>query len=269
MVIGVPLAGSFVLSFHRWNLIQPPRFVGLQNYLRVMTDTTFHQAIRVTATVTTVSFILQAVLAYRASQLLNHPLVRWRSFWHAILILPYMLAPVVIAMMWRAYLNMDFGIVNVLIEAIGLRPRAWANERQTALIALIFVEVWHKTSFLILVFSAGMSSLRQDVFEAAEIDGAGYWKRTFDLQIPMLAPVLRVGALFQIVELIRMFDKAYLLTEGGPGRLTTTLSLSIFQRSFQAWQIGRASAMTYLMMGLMAVVSALLLRGVRKEGQDA
>jgi ABC-type sugar transport system permease subunit len=268
LITGIPLVHSFVLSLHRWNLITPSRLVGLSNYSAVLQDGTFHQAIRVTLLVAALSLLFQSVLAYLTSQLLNHPAVRHRAVWHAVLILPYMLTPIVIAMMWRAYLNLDFGIANVVLEFLGVQPRPWASAPDTALLSLVFVEVWHKTSFLILIFSAGMASLPRDVFEAADIDGANYWTRTFLIQLPMLKAVLRVGVLFQAIELIRLFDKPYLLTEGGPGRITTTLSLAIFQRSFHAWQIGRASAMSYVMMAIMGVVCGVLLLGLRKESES-
>ncbi len=265
LVFVFPLANSLWLSFNRWNLISPPRFIGFRNYLSIFTDPVFWISMRNTAVFSAVSFCIELTLAFFIAQLLNSDHVRAKAVWHAVFILPMMLTPVVLSSMWRAYLNREFGIVNYLFSLFGLPVHAWAMEPQVALWTLIFVEVWHKTSFFILVLSAGIVSLPKDVFEAAEIDGAGYFQKTRRITIPMLVPIFRVAGLFQMIELIRIFDKVYILTEGGPGRSTSTLSFLIFERSFHGWQMGQGAAMSYVLIFTTMAVAFFLIRGVRKE----
>jgi multiple sugar transport system permease protein len=260
-----PLGNSFWLSFHRWNLITPPRLIGFRNYLLILSDPVFWISIRNTAVFSGVSFCIEITLAFFIAQLLNHKNVKGRAVWHAIFILPMMLTPVVLSSMWRAYLNREFGIANFLLTSLNLPAHAWTMESETAIWTLIFVEVWHKTSFFILVISAGIVSLPKDVFEAVEIDGASYWQRTKMVTIPMLVPIFRVAGLFQMIELIRIFDKVYILTEGGPGRSTSTLSFIIFERSFHGWQMGEGAATSYLLILITMTVAVFLIRGVRAE----
>jgi multiple sugar transport system permease protein len=260
-----PLVNSFWLSFHRWNLITPPRFVGIKNYLMIFSDPVFWTSLKNTLIFSVVSFCIEITLAFFIAQLLNHKEVKGKAIWHAIFILPMMLTPVVLSSMWRAYLNREFGIANFLLTSIHLQAHAWTMESKTAIWTLIFVEIWHKTSFFILVISAGIVSLPKDVFEAVEIDGANYWQKTRMITIPMLMPVFRVAGLFQMIELIRIFDKVYILTEGGPGRSTSTLSFVIFERSFHGWQMGWGAAMSYLLIFITMIAAVFLIRGVKTE----
>lgn len=265
LVFIFPLGNSFWLSFNRWNLITPPRFVGFKNYLSIFTDPVFWISMRNTAIFSVVSFCFEVTIAFFIAQLLNNKNVKGRAVWHAIFILPMMLTPVVLSSMWRAYLNREFGIVNYLLTLINLPAHAWAMEQKVAIWTLIFVEVWHKTSFFILVLSAGIVSLPKDVFEAVEIDGANYWQKTRMVTIPMLVPIFRVAGLFQMIELIRIFDKVYILTEGGPGRSTSTLSFLIFERSFHGWQMGQGAAMSYILIFITTIVAIFLISGVKRE----
>lgn len=260
-----PLSYSFWLSFHRWNLISPPRFVGLRNYSVLLKDPVFYISLRNTAVFSTISFILELTIAFFIAQLMNHKNVKAKAVWHAIFILPMMLTPVVLASMWRAYLNREFGIANYLLSIFKLPVHAWTMESKTAMWALIFVEVWHKTSFFILILSAGIVSLPQEVFEAAEIDGANYWQKIVRITIPLLKPVIHVAGLFQVIELIRIFDKVYIMTEGGPGLSTSTLAFIIFEKSFHGWQMGIGSAMSYILIAITMICAVFLIRGVKSE----
>jgi len=257
LVTVYPLAYSFWLSFQTWNIINPPRFVGLNNYLNLLGDDRYWHSARISIQFAISTFALELFIGFGLALLINRD-IQGRTIIRSIILMPLMLTPVVVGTNWRQMFNYDFGIINWLLVQVGIGRIDFVNNAGSALPALIILEIWRVVPFEMLVFSAGLASLPEEPFEAAEIDGASSWQRLIHLTIPMLRPLFVVVALFRSYELLRIFDVVYTLTGGGPGRATETLSFSIFDRMFQGWQMGYASAQAYVMF-LMSLVVVLLI----------
>src|SRR5438105_2151946 len=263
-----PLAYSLWMSLQAYNIVTPPRFIGLRNYERIFTDDTFWHSAVVTVQFAIPTFITEVVLGFGMALLLERH-TRGRGVMRSVILLPLLLTPVVEALNWRVMLNYDFGIVNWLIGLVGIPKVNWVNDATLAMPALIVLEVWRVVGFEVLVFSAGLAALPHEPFESAQIDGASSWQQLVHLTIPMLMPLFVVVALFRSYELLRVFDIVYGLTGGGPGRATETLSFHIFNQMISGFQVGYASAAAYVLFAMSLVLVVLIIKGLGLGGLEA
>jgi multiple sugar transport system permease protein len=267
-VLGYPMLYSFWMSLQSYDLITPPVFRGLQNYGDVLRSDLFWNAMRVSLTFTVGAFVVEFVLGLGLALLIERPDIRFKSLFRVIFITPLLITPVVIGLNWRVLLNRDYGIVNYLLGLVGIPRIDWAISSSTAMPTLIAVDAWHTTAFVMLVMAAGLVSLPGEVFEAAEIDGANGWQQLRYVTLPLLKPLILVISLWRSLALIQMFDIAYTLTEGGPGRLTQTLSLYDYNLMFSGYQVGKASAASYLIFLLCLAVGLLLIKVMGLRSSD-
>jgi multiple sugar transport system permease protein len=254
-----PLLYSLYMSFFSYNIINPPRFIGLTNYQRILTDDRFWHSVQVTFSFAVPEFILEVTIGFGLALLINRDL-KGKNFIRSVILIPLMLTPVVVGLNWRVMFNYDFGIINWIIGQFGIGKIDWVNDVNYALPALVILEVWRVVPFDMLVFSAGLAALPEDPFEAAEMDGASPWQQLRLLTIPMLRPLFVVIAIFRSYELIRVFDPVYTLTGGGPGRATETISFQIFNRLFDGWQVGFASATSYVLFLISLIIVVIILK---------
>lgn len=259
LVFIYPLSYSFWLSLHSYDLINPMRFVGLRNYERILTDARVLNSIRVTFTLAIPTFVLEFTVGFALALLIHRNIIA-KGLWRTIFLLPIMLTPVVVGLNWRVMLNYDFGVINYLLGRLGFPKQNWVHDPLLALPTIIVADLWHTTGFVMMVLAAGLATLPEEPYEAAEIDGASSWQRLWYITVPLLKPIFLVVALFRSYELIRIFDKVYTLTNGGPGRATETLSLHIFNRMFEGWQVGYSAAIAYVLFFISLVVSLALIR---------
>ena len=264
-ILVYPLAYSFWMSFHAYNIITEPRFVGLRNYERIIADDRFWHSVRVSFSFALPTFLLELVMGFGLALLINRD-IRGKGIIRSILLMPLMLTPVVVGLNWRVMFNYDFGIINWALGLLGVARVNWVNDATLALPALVVLEMWRATPFEMMVFSAGLAALPDEPFEAAEIDGASSWQKLTYLTIPMLKPLFLVVSLFRSYELLRVFDIVYTLTGGGPGRATETLSFHVFNRLFEGWQVGYASALSYMLFLLSLVVVLLIVKALGLHG---
>jgi multiple sugar transport system permease protein len=266
VVLVFPLTYSLWLSFHRATLTGELRWIGLANYREALVDAGFWHSVWVTLIYTALALVIQLTLGLALTLLLHS---RWAfvpHLWRAVFLLPLLLSPVVLSAAWRVYLSPEFGIVTYLLSLVGVEPRAWAMNVHTALWTVIALEVWHRTSYVILLVSAGLAGLSPDYYEAAAIDGASGWRRLRHITLPLLRPILVVICSFQAIELVRVFTNVYLVTGGGPGRLTEVLSVRIFTTAFDGLETGLAAALSYLML-LLSLLLVFPFMRVRDEAQ--
>ena len=246
----VPLVYSTILSFFQWNLIQAnvaPRFVGLNNFIQLLTqDPQFITAALNTAIVVVATVTIQTVLGVAIALLLDQKL-RFTGLATTLLLIPLALAPAVVGLLFSSLLSSSLGPINYWLEAIGLPAPSWLGDAHWALASVILVDTWQWTPFMILLTLAGLRSLPQEPIEAALVDGGSSWQRFRYVKLPMLMPVLTVAALLRGIDSFRTFDLVFLLTFGGPGTASTTLSFYGYKVGLQAFDIGRASAIAFLM----------------------
>lgn len=255
-----PLFYSLRLSFTDLSAASGTgRWVGLKNYHDLMFDPLFWTAAGNSAVMVTVSVALQIVLGTALAMFFN---LHLRGSWivRGILVLPMLITPIVVGVMWRALLNPDWGLVNWLIAGVGLEPPNWLGSIEMAMKTLILVDTWQWTPFVFIVVFARLQALPQDVFEAAQVDSAGRLVIFRHITLPLLMPAILFAAVFRAVDAFRSFDLIYGLSYGGPARSTTTLSFFSFQNGFQFQNYGYAAAVAYTMLLVLIVGTTVLLR---------
>ena len=254
-----PLLYSIYLSLTSYNLIMPPRFVGLRNYIKILSDPQVLSSIQVTLVFTFWALALELIIGF-AIALILHDLKVLRVFFRTVSAIPLMMTPVVIGVVWRVMGNYDYGVLNYLLGIIGVDKLGWVINADLAMAFLIVADVWHTTGFVVLALSAGLAQLPQEMYEAAKVDGANFFHQLRFLTIPLLTPVFIVVIIFRLYNLIRMFDKAMSLTNGGPGHATTTMSFYIYGRMFDGWQVGYSSAVAILLMAITMIFCIYFIR---------
>jgi multiple sugar transport system permease protein len=262
VILIYPLGYSLWLSFHEWTLRgfrQGIPFVGLQNYRDLFSNPDFLNSLRITATFAILAVGIEFVLGMGLALLLNHDL-RGKNIIRALILLPMMCTNVVIGLTWRLLLNYEFGLVNYYLGVIGAGPFEWLSKPAVAFSAVILVDVWNTTSFVALLLLAGLQALPDEPFEAARIDGASAWQSFTNITLPLLRQTILVVLLWRMIDTFRIFDVIYLLTAGGPARATETVSIYVYRYGFQSFNLGYASAASYIMILIMLIIAAILAR---------
>ncbi len=262
VILIYPLGHSLWLSFHEWTLRgfrQGIPFVGLQNYRDLFSNPDFVNSLRITASFVILAVGIEFVLGMGLALLLNHDL-RGKNYIRALILLPMMCTNVVIGLTWRLLLNYEFGLVNYYLGVVGVGPLEWLSRPAVAFPAVILVDVWNTTSFVALLLLAGLQALPDEPFEAARIDGASAWQSFVNITLPLLRQTILVVLLWRMIDTFRIFDVIYLLTAGGPARATETVSIYVYRYGFQSFNLGYASAASYIMILIMLIIAAVLAR---------
>ena len=264
-----PLVTSLVRSFQDYNTRTDSwRWVGLDNYSQLIHSSDFWTVVENTILLTVVGVAIQVVLGTALALFFNQQL-RGASIVRGILILPMLLTPIVVGLMWRALLDPNWGLFNWLALQLGFGHVGWLSDPNVALWTLVVVDSWQWTPFVFVIVYARLQALPQDVFEAGSVDGANWFQRTLYLTLPLLAPAIVFAAVFRAIDAFRTFDLVYGLTNGGPGISTTTLSFQAFQNGFEFQHYGYASAISYVMVIAAAIGITLLFKVVKVRRLEA
>ena len=243
------------------------RWVGLDNYVAIFNDPFFWNAAGNTVVMVGSAVVLQVVLGTALALFFNQKL-HGSWFVRGALILPMLLTPIVVGVMWRAMLNPDWGIVNWIIKQLGLPSINWLGSTEWSMRTLVIADTWQWTPFVFLIVYARLQGLPDHVLEAARADGAGRWALFRHITLPLLAPAIAFAAIFRGIDAFRSFDLVFGLTYGGPARSTTTLSFLTYQSGFQFQQYGYSAAIAYVMVVILIVASTITLRFVRTRGVE-
>ncbi len=263
-----PLFHSLRLSFTDMSAAAGGgNWVGLKNYADLLVDPLFWNAAMNSAIMVVLAVSIQVVAGVALAMFFN---LHLKGAWivRGILMLPMLMTPIVVGLMWRALLNPDWGLIDWSIRLIGLEPPDWLGSINMAIVTLVLVDSWQWTPFVFLIVFARLQALPLDVFEAANVDGAGPWVIFRRITLPMLMPAIVFAAVFRAVDAFRSFDLVFGLSYGGPARGTTTLSFFAFQHGFQFQNYGYAAAIAYAMLIILSVGTTVMLRYVkiRSEG---
>jgi multiple sugar transport system permease protein len=258
-----PLVYSLRLSFTDLTAADGTgRWVGFKNYGDLLSDPQFWNAAKNSVIIVVATVALQVVLGTALALFFNLRL-RGSSIVRGILVLPMLITPIIVGVMWRALLNPDWGLVNWAVTKLGIEPPNWLGSIEMAMKTLIIVDVWQWTPFVFIIVFARLQALPQDVYEASAIDGAGPITTFRHITLPLLAPAIAFAAVFRAVDAFRSFDLIYGLSYGGPARSTTTLSFFSFQNGFQFQNYGYAAAVAYMMLLILMAGTTVLLRFVQ------
>jgi multiple sugar transport system permease protein len=269
-----PIAEAVRLSFVRYNPLRPDDqpFVGLDNYLFVLEDPLFWESFWQALVWTGISTVAQAVIGVALAMLLHHPLKGINAF-RGLLLFPYVVPTVVIALNWRWLFNAEIGIVNHLLLSAGLIQEriAWLSTPDMAMASAILLNVWKYTPFVVIVVLARLQTIPTELYDAAKVDGAGALRRFRDITLPQLAEVLAVVVVFRTIWTFNKFEEIYLLTRGGPGTSTYNLALYAFDQSIANLRMGVGAASGVIMLGLLLAGSLLYIRltGFGREDRAA
>jgi multiple sugar transport system permease protein len=263
-----PLIMSLLRSFQDYNQTKDTwRWIGFRNYADLFASTEFWTVVKNTLILMTAGVAIQVVLGTALALFFNQNL-RGSAIVRGILILPMLLTPIVVGLMWRALLNPQWGLLNWLAVKMGLGYVGWLSDAHVALWTLVLVDSWQWTPFVFVVVYARLQALPQEVFEAGSVDGANWFQRTRMLTLPLLMPAIVFAAIFRGIDAFRTFDLVFGLTNGGPVQATSTLSFEGFQNGFEFQRYGYASAVSYVMVIAAAIGITLLLRVVRVRRVD-
>lgn len=270
-LIAYPLGHLVYNSFFRVSRFSPnvaPRFVGLQNYVDVLQDRYVVAACGNTLLFVIASVSLAFIIGLAIALLLYQPL-HGRILIRALLLSPLMIAPVVAGLQWRWLFTDQYGVINAILEHLNLPGPLWLADPRFAMISIIIVGTWTSFPFVMLVLVSGLAGVPEEMIEAATVDGAGYWQRLRYILLPLLRPTILVILLIRMMDAFRVFDTIYVLTQGGPGVSTETISTYAYRLAFSNLDFGSAGAMSIMGVLLVTLLSVLLIRllGEREEMQ--
>jgi len=257
LITAGPVAVSFVLGFTDYNLIQPPEFNGLANINRMLSDERLHHALRVTFSYVLISVPLQLVAALGLAMLLDRGL-RGLSFYRSAFYLPSLLgSSVAIAVLWRQVFGTD-GLVNQVLRMAGITGRGWISDPDTALSTLVVLNVWTFGAPMV-IFLAGLRQIPAMYYEAASVDGAGRWTQFRRITLPLLSPIIFFNLVLQIIHAFQSFTQAFVVSggSGGPSDSTLFYTLYLYQRGFNNFDMGYASALAWLLLLIIAAFTAV------------
>ncbi len=267
LIVGVPTIYSLYLSFHKWKLTTFRRgvpFVGLDNYKTAISDPAFWHSMQVTVVFTFVALSIEIVLGLGLAVLLDQEF-RGRRTVRILILLPMFTTNVIVGLIWRMLLSYDFGFLNWLLSLAGISPVAWLGNPSLALWSLVMVDVWNTTAFVSVILLAGLQSVPEELRQAAWVDGASSWQTFRLITLPLLRPFLFVAIVWRTIDLFRIFDVVFSLTGGGPYNATQTLSLYAYEKGFASFNLGLASAVSYLLILALVIILAIEARVVGRR----
>ncbi len=264
LFVFLPVLASFFMSFTEWNGFGPLKFVGLDNYLKLLDDDNFKISFINSIIFTIVSVPVTLFLALIVSVWLNAG-IKFLKLFRTAVFLPYVTATIAVAVVWQLMLNPSMGPVNSFLRNIGIdQPPGWFSSSAWALLSVAIVYIWHSIGYYMVLYLAGLQGIPDHLYEAAELDGAGAVAKFMRITLPMLSPIIFFTVIMGVINSFKVFDFIFVLTQGGPGRSTQVLVYTIYNVAFKQFSFGYASAMAYVLFMLILVFTYIQFRGQKK-----
>jgi multiple sugar transport system permease protein len=229
-------------------------FAGLDNYIWILNDPNFHESFMVTMTFAVTVVVLEMFIGVGLAFMLERP-IRGMSVFRTIFILPMMIAPIVVGLVWRYMYNPQFGIINKTLKKWGFESIPWLSSPDWALPSVVIADIWQWTPFIFILSLAALQSLPKSAIEASRIDGASGWQQIIYIKIPLMMPVLVVAGLLRMIDAFKVLEVIFIMTNGGPGLSTEILSLQIYKTAFISWELGRAAALSNILLAIVMVIT--------------
>ena len=248
----IPFIDTLITSFKNTKLILPEeRFEGFDNYQAILTHSRFWRSLFVTLLFTFVSISLEAVLGLCLGLMMTQP-SPINNLLRIMILVPWTIPTVVTAKMWQWMFDYNLGILNYLLEVIGIHRINWLGKPFLAFFSIAIVDVWKTAPFVAIIVLAGLSAIPQEVYRASVIDGTNSWQRFRFITLPLILPILGVAVLFRTIDALRIFDLVYVLTGGGPGGSTETLSVYAYKLFFYKGDFGQGAVISIITLLLVA-----------------
>jgi multiple sugar transport system permease protein len=261
-----PVFYNFYLSFHRYELFEPPTYVGLKNY-----DYIRHNEVTRKAIGNTIKFALEAVplgtaIALIVAKLLDQP-IPGKTFFRTLFYLPVISSIVVSSLVWNWIYNSQDGMLNAIIGVLGIEPQGWLSNPHLAMPALVVVIIWGSIGGNMIIFLAGLQDIPREVLEAAKVDGANPFQSFLFITVPMLRPVILFVVVTFTIAVFRNFGLIFMMTQGGPLNSTNTMVWEVYMNVFGYLRLGRGAAISMVMLAIVFVITLLSFRVLRERGE--
>lgn len=260
-----PLIYSLNFSLYKWNIATPyieKKFIGIGNYLSAIFDPRFRGSLVNTLQTTVVAVSIEFLLGFGLALCLNRK-IRGQSVIRTVFLIPMMLVPVVVGMVWKMLYSDSYGVINYVLSVIGLKRVSWLGDIDWALYSVIIADIWQWSPLMFIILLSGLLSLPQEPLEAAKIDGASKVQLFIHITLPLLKPIIVVALLIRTIDVVKLFDIVWVLTQGGPGTHTETLSVYIYLKSFFYFDTGYAAALSFILLTIVIFIANMFMKSVR------
>lgn len=253
------LAASLGISLTRWDILTPPEWVGLNNYIQLFNDKVFWQTLWNTTRYTLLSVPLGLIVSLALALALNTR-IRFRNIYRLIFFLPVLTMPVAISVVWKWIYNPDFGILNQFLSIFGAGRIRWVSDVNWAMISLVIMAIWMGTGYGMVIFLAGLQNIPREFYESAQVDGANGLQQLRFVTLPLLTPTIFFNMLTSMISAFQVFDIIYTMTKGGPLNSTRSLVYNIYDDGFHFFRMGTASATAWILFIIILVITLVQLR---------
>jgi multiple sugar transport system permease protein len=252
----IPLIYAMYLSLYRWDLLSPPRYVGLDNFVNLMNSRVFWSVVRSTLTYSVLYIPLNIVLALAFALLLNN--IRGKVFFRTLFFLPVVTNSVAASLIWSWLLHADFGLLNQALKSFGITsPPRWLVSPDTAMLGVVLMSVWWTVGTNMVIFLAGLQSIPDVYYEVASLDGASPRQRFRYVTLPLLTPTIFFVLVITIIGSLQVFDQILVLTNGGPADSTRVIVMYIYSEAFQGFRMGTSAAAALLLFGVLLILTII------------
>lgn len=266
MFYAIPAGRGLLISFTNWDLLTPAKAVGLANYQKLLTDKDFWKALWVTLNYVIINIFVQTTLAVLIAVLMDR--LTKSVVVRGVLILPYLLSNVVVALLWLWMLDPTLGVINVFLQSLGFERQPFFGSPAQAIATIAGVNVWRHMGYTALLVFAGLQTLPKDVYEAAAIDGASEWRMFWGITLPLLRPVLVFVLVTTIIGSFQVFDTIAITTQGGPAQATRVIMWYIYEFAFQRFNMGYATTISIALFFILILVTLVQMRILRADESD-
>lgn len=258
-----PIGRAVVMSFQETNLVTDPVWVGLANFSQVLGDPLFWTSVRNTVYFTGLALVFGYPVPLLLAVLMSE-LRRGKGLFSVLAYLPVVVPPVVAVLLWQVfYSGSATGVFNTILGWFGLGPFPWIQSASSAMPSLVLQATWANAGATVIIYLAALTAVRAELYDAAEVDGAGIWRKVWNVTLPQLRNILLITLILQVIATFQVFTEPYLMTGGGPANATRTVLLQIYDYAFRFGNYGAATALSVLLALFLAVMSALYFRATR------
>lgn len=244
--ICIPIISSLVVSFTDWDLIGDINFIGLDNYLRLINDEDFWLSFKNTI-LFIIGYLPLVMLLGLGCALLMNKKIKMRAAFRAIYFLPVVTSWVAVSLVWKWLYNPNYGLINYILSLFGIAGPEWLSDPDTAMLGIVLTSVWKDIGFVMVLFLGGLQNISPTYYEAASVDGAGKFRTFWNITLPLLTPTTFLVMMISLINSFQVFDQVMIMTEGGPGGATTVLVQNIYNHAFRYYEMGYASAMSWVL----------------------
>lgn len=262
LFFAVPLIAALLLSLTDFDIyaladFRNARFVGAGNYLRLLNDPLFWKVLRNTLVFVVLGVPLTLATALGGALLVHSKLARFRGLFRTVFFAPMVTTLVAVAVVFRYLYHPRYGLINQMLGLVGLPPIDWLGDPAWATVAITLLAVWRSFGYALVIYVVGLQAIPESLFEAAQLDGAGWWRQLREITLPLLMPTTLFVGVLTTVSLFQIFAEPYVMTRGGPLYATTSITLLMYQQGFRWWNLGSAAAIAFVLFALIIAATGL------------